>query len=347
VPGRELRPERRVGHRSECSVPRCAPIRSQLGQIERMHLRLQRELSLHRLCGLRADDPACFRSTFSVSSRALKSITIRISTRIPMSTATRRKLIGQRLTVRISYPLSRWLARSATSGTMWRFIRPQSVVTFACGTPPRKGLISHEGPANQRRLQTWPRRRREEGRGRLRPQLSADAEAGCACHAGTLKTAEKIRAQAEIQRAALNSELKGLSEQISGLTLAFPVKAGETGKLYGSITTQDVASAIQEQTRYEVKRQQLDMQPIRNIGEYKARVRLTVDLIPEVRILVHREGESAEAAAQAAAEAAAWLSLKQRPRPRRNRTRKGPQEAAEGEPAAEAPAEAEASTKEE
>ncbi len=123
--------------------------------------------------------------------------------------------------------------------------------------------------------------------------------------AGTLKTAEKIRAQAEIKRAALNSELKGLSDQIAALTLAFPVKAGETGKLYGSITTQDVASAIQEQTRYEVKRQQLDMQPIRTIGEFKARVRLTVDLIPEVRILVHREGESAEAAAQAAAEAAA------------------------------------------
>lgn len=121
---------------------------------------------------------------------------------------------------------------------------------------------------------------------------------------GTIKTAEKIRAQAEIKRAALNSELKGLSEQIAALSLAFPVKAGETGKLYGSITTQDVASAIQEQTRYEIKRQQIDMQPIRTIGEFRARVRLTVDLIPEVRILVHREGESPEAAAQAAAEAA-------------------------------------------
>ena len=122
---------------------------------------------------------------------------------------------------------------------------------------------------------------------------------------GTLKTAERIRAQGEVQRAAQNSELKGLAEQVSGLTLTFPVKAGETGKLYGSITTQDVASAIQEQTRYEIKRQQLEMQPIRMIGEFRAHVRLTVDLIPEVRILVHREGESPEAAAQAAAEAAA------------------------------------------
>lgn len=123
--------------------------------------------------------------------------------------------------------------------------------------------------------------------------------------AGTLKTAEKIRQQAEIKRAALNSELQGLADQVATLTLAFPVKAGETGKLYGSITTQDVATAIQEQTRYEIKRQQIDMQPIRTIGEFQARVRLTMDLIPQVRILVHREGEPAEAAAQAAAEASA------------------------------------------
>lgn len=113
---------------------------------------------------------------------------------------------------------------------------------------------------------------------------------------GAMKTAEKIRSTAEVQRAALNSELKDLSDHINGVTLTFAVKAGETGKLYGSITTQDVATAIQEQTRYEVKRQQLDMQPIRELGEYKAHVRLTIDLMPEVKIIVHREGEAAEPA---------------------------------------------------
>jgi large subunit ribosomal protein L9 len=120
--------------------------------------------------------------------------------------------------------------------------------------------------------------------------------------------------------------------------LAFPTKAGETGKLYGSITTQDVASAIQEQTRYEVKRQQIEMQPIRNIGEFKARVRLTVDLIPEVRILVHREGESAEAAAQAAAEAAALAEAQQKADAAERHKARGRKKAAEGEAAeAEAP----------
>jgi large subunit ribosomal protein L9 len=112
--------------------------------------------------------------------------------------------------------------------------------------------------------------------------------------AGAIKQSEKIRSQAEIQRAGLNSELKDLAAHVNGVVLNFAAKAGETGKLYGSITTQDVATAIQEQTRYEVKKQQIDMQPIRTLGEYKARVRLTMDLVPEVKIIVYREGEARE-----------------------------------------------------
>ncbi|HUI89200.1 MAG TPA: 50S ribosomal protein L9 [Anaerolineales bacterium] len=117
---------------------------------------------------------------------------------------------------------------------------------------------------------------------------------------GAMKTAEKIRKQAEIRRAALNTELKDLADHINGILLTFSAKAGETGKLYGSITTQDVAKAIQEQTRYEVKRQQIDMQPIREAGEFKAHVRLTIDLVPEIKIVVHREGEAAESETEAA-----------------------------------------------
>jgi large subunit ribosomal protein L9 len=113
---------------------------------------------------------------------------------------------------------------------------------------------------------------------------------------GAMKQVEKIKAQAEIRRDAQNNELKGISEQINGVTVTFPAKAGETGKLYGSITTQDVATAISEQVKFEVKRQQVDMQPIRSLGEFSARIRLTMDLVPSVKILVHREGESAESA---------------------------------------------------
>ncbi len=125
--------------------------------------------------------------------------------------------------------------------------------------------------------------------------------------AGALKQVDKIRSQAEVRRTEQNSELKGLAGQINGLTLVFNAKAGETGKLYGSITTQDVATAITEKVRYEVKKQQVDMQPIRLLGEYTVHVRLTMDLVPEVKIIVHREGEvlEEETPAEAAAPAEA------------------------------------------
>ena len=123
--------------------------------------------------------------------------------------------------------------------------------------------------------------------------------------AGALKQVDKIKAQAEIRRTEQNSELKDLASHINGVTLVFSAKAGETGKLYGSITTQDVATAIQEKTRYEVKKQQIDMQPIRTLGDFTAHVRLTMDLVPEVKIIVHRDGEALEEEAAPEVEATA------------------------------------------
>ena len=130
---------------------------------------------------------------------------------------------------------------------------------------------------------------------------------------GALKQTEKIRSQAEVRRTEQNSELKDLSNQINGLTLVFAAKAGETGKLYGSITTQDVANAIQEKTRFEVKKPQIDMQPIRNLGEFTVHVRLTMDLVPEVKVIVHREGEALEEGASAETPARAQQAQTEEP----------------------------------
>jgi large subunit ribosomal protein L9 len=120
--------------------------------------------------------------------------------------------------------------------------------------------------------------------------------------AGALKMAERIRVQAAETRAVLNKELSGVAEQLGGLTLTFAAKAGETGKLYGSVTPQMVGEAIRQKTGFEVDRRQIDSQPIRTLGVHSVRIRLTIDLIPEIKVIVHREGETPE---QAVAEAAA------------------------------------------
>jgi large subunit ribosomal protein L9 len=107
-----------------------------------------------------------------------------------------------------------------------------------------------------------------------------------------LKMAERIREKANVQRAIVNQEMDAVSKQISDLKLVFPAKASETGKLYGSVTTQMIAEAIKDKSGVEIARRQIDSQPLRMLGEYKVPIRLTVDLIPTIDVIVYREGEA-------------------------------------------------------
>jgi large subunit ribosomal protein L9 len=109
---------------------------------------------------------------------------------------------------------------------------------------------------------------------------------------GAMKQAERIREKATTARAILNNEMGIVAEQLAKVQLTFGARAGETGKLYGSITSQEVTDAILKKAGVAVKRQQLDMQPLRTLGEHVVRVRLTMDLIPEIKVTVFREGEA-------------------------------------------------------
>jgi large subunit ribosomal protein L9 len=109
---------------------------------------------------------------------------------------------------------------------------------------------------------------------------------------GALRQVDRIREQAAIRRAAQNEELSSIAAQLNGLVVSFAAKAGETGKLYGSITAQDLADAIEKKSGFPAKRQQVDLQPIRSLGDHVAHLRLTMDLIPEIKVVVYREGEA-------------------------------------------------------
>lgn len=113
---------------------------------------------------------------------------------------------------------------------------------------------------------------------------------------GALKQADRIRAAAELERARLNKELTAVHEQLNGLQLNFPVRAGETGKLYGSVTNQMISEAIKEQLGIEVDRHQIDSEPLKTLGVHTVSARLTVDLVPELTIVVHREDLPPESA---------------------------------------------------
>lgn len=129
----------------------------------------------------------------------------------------------------------------------------------------------------------------------------------------SIKLAETIGQKASEKRAVLNNELKGVADIISGLKLEFAMKASETGKLYGSVSSQMVADRVKELKGIELDRHQIVLEPIRKLGEYEVPVHLTIDLVPLIQVIVHREGEAvkvspaktAELVATAAEEASA------------------------------------------
>jgi large subunit ribosomal protein L9 len=111
---------------------------------------------------------------------------------------------------------------------------------------------------------------------------------------GALKQAERIMAEATVQRQVLNEEMSIVADRLNGVVLNFFARASETGKLYGSITTQMIAETVSEKIGVEISRRQVDSQPLRTLGEHKVQIRLTVDLVPEVEVVVHAEGETTE-----------------------------------------------------
>ena len=113
---------------------------------------------------------------------------------------------------------------------------------------------------------------------------------------GAVKQVEKIKAAAAKQRELLNAELSELSGQIDGLELSFMAKVGETGRLYGSITQQMIVDAINEKIHVNVDRHQVESQPLREVGDHIVKVRLTYDLIPEVKVTVMGEEKDEEEA---------------------------------------------------
>ncbi|HNR01667.1 MAG TPA: 50S ribosomal protein L9 [Anaerolineaceae bacterium] len=115
---------------------------------------------------------------------------------------------------------------------------------------------------------------------------------------GALKTVEKIRESATIERARLNQEMSGVADLLKDLELQFFSKAGETGKLYGSITSQMIVDEVNQKLGISLERHQIEIAPIRTLGEHLATVRLTVDLNPKIKVFVNREGEAAKVAAK-------------------------------------------------
>ena len=102
--------------------------------------------------------------------------------------------------------------------------------------------------------------------------------------------AENLRQQA-YKLEKIKKDAESVAAVLEGLTLRIPTKAGETGKIYGSVNNVQIANAIKEAKGIEIDRKQimLDENTIKEIGNHNVKIRLHKDVMVEIALEVFAE----------------------------------------------------------
>jgi len=106
-----------------------------------------------------------------------------------------------------------------------------------------------------------------------------------------VKAIELERAALLKKEAAARATAEGQGEQIGKLVLEFKRKSGEQGALYGSVTSMDIAEALQERG-YEIDRHRIHLrEPIKRLGDFQVPLRLHREVSIDLQVKVLPEGE--------------------------------------------------------
>ncbi len=107
---------------------------------------------------------------------------------------------------------------------------------------------------------------------------------------GALKQIEQIRQAVERRRARERGHAESIAAVLKETVIEFRVRAGSRNRLYGSITTADIAAAIHEKTGIEIDRRSILLErPLRQLGEYIIPLRLAAGVVGEVTVRVLNE----------------------------------------------------------
>ena len=108
--------------------------------------------------------------------------------------------------------------------------------------------------------------------------------------AANLEAFEEKRAELEKNAEAKLEDAKKRGEKVADLALNLTAKAGEEGKLFGSITVRDIADAcLSNGVEIEKSEIKLPDGPLRNTGEFEVGVQVHPDLIVKMKIIVSAE----------------------------------------------------------
>jgi large subunit ribosomal protein L9 len=110
--------------------------------------------------------------------------------------------------------------------------------------------------------------------------------------AGNLKAIEKIRASLAKKTATEMEAAKKHAEALNGVELSFTRKTGENDQLFGSVTTGDIAEALEAKGFKIDKRQIHTAEPIKALGDFRATVKVFRDVTADLKIQVKKEEQT-------------------------------------------------------
>ncbi|MCY3832300.1 MAG: 50S ribosomal protein L9 [Chloroflexi bacterium] len=109
-----------------------------------------------------------------------------------------------------------------------------------------------------------------------------------------LRQTETIRQNVEARKAQYNNMLNDLARQIDNVELIFGRRAASTGKLFGSVTTQEIADELERETSVDINRRRISQQSLREVGTHHVPVRLGTESAPTLKISIVPADELAE-----------------------------------------------------
>lgn len=104
---------------------------------------------------------------------------------------------------------------------------------------------------------------------------------------GHLKDLEQKKASEVRKKAQLHEEAKQLAEKLEALSVKITTKVGEGGRLFGSITSKDIADAIKLQHKIDIDKKKIILDnPVKSLGTYTVAIKLHPEIQAKVTVQV-------------------------------------------------------------
>ena len=105
----------------------------------------------------------------------------------------------------------------------------------------------------------------------------------------------RLQNQAQVSRVKRLDDMKELAAEFDGAEISVEMRAGSSGRLYGSVTNAIIAERLAELTEKEIDRRAVDLdEPIRDLGEYNLTIKLHPEVEAGISVLVYPTGMTPE-----------------------------------------------------